>query len=381
MNFFSSNENFIKIKFHSEMKAMSFEEKILHYNKHLKAETLKRTIAYFEKLQAELFMITSLNGGLGLITSADFGLETKTKAYGEIIRLLKDYEYELIICSIYFENVENQIISDLFYQLVEVSTKDWEDKYLINSFITKHDSYKGLIYKSILTDKLGLTDKDWEEEDIKGNPIVVKLMYWLENKLIIRNTESEIKLVLFHYSKLWNLNYSNPYNERKGIVLLNSLTLSLNKVLTNLKVDFNNILFELKSIFDSLLCKVCLPPFLEGDNALENKARPAILSGYNLKKIEFNSLKKESSKYLIDFEKLSTQHLMSAYFNSNESLQKLIYEKITKSINAGYYITKSDIEFFDKLENEESFSTKNDSQKLREYFYKTNYLFSKVIFN
>lgn len=381
MSFFSSNENFIKIKFHSEMKALSFEEKKFHYNKYLKSETLKRVKGFFEKLQTELFMITSLNGGLGLITSGDFALETKTKAYGEIIRLLKDYEYELIIYSIYFENVGNQIISDLSHQLIQEPGKDFEDKYLINSFVTKHDSYKGLIHKSILTDKLGLTDKEWEEEDIKGTPIVTKLMSWLEDKLKIKNTESEIKLVLFHYSKLWNLNYSNPYNERKGIVLLNSLNLSLKKVLPDLKVDFNNILSELNSLFDSLLCEVSLPPFLEGDGVLENNVRPAVLSGYNLKKIEFNSLKKESSKYLIDFEKLSTQDLLSTYFVSNESLQRLIYEKITKSINGGNYITKSEIEFFDKLQNEESYSTKNDSQKLIEYFYRTNYLFSRIIFD
>jgi len=371
MSFFSSNENFIKIKFHSEMKALSLEEKIMHYNKHLKPETLKRVKAYFEKLKAELK------------TSDDSSIvfETKMKAYEELIPLLKDYEYELIICSIYFENDGNHMISDLSHQLEEALTRDREDKFLINGFVAKHDSSKGLIHKSILTDKLGLTDKEWEEEDFKGTPIVTKLMSWLEDKLTMKNTDSEIKLVLFHYSKLWNLNYSNPYNERKGIVLLNSLNLSLNKILPDLKVDLNNILFELKSIFDSLLCEVSLPPFLEVDDVVENNVRTAVLSGYNLKKNEFNSLKKESSKYLIDFEKLSTQELLNIYFVSNENLQKIIYNKITKSINGGTYITKSDIEFFNKLENEWSFSKKNDSQNLTEYFYKTNYLFSKLIFN
>ena len=378
MGYFSSNENFIKIKFHSEMKTLSLEEKIKHYNSNLKSETLRRTKAYFEKLESQFLMISNLNQGIGLRTSEDFGLETKTKAYEEIIQLLKDYEYELIIYSIYFEDYGDKLFFSLSHLLLDSCASNFQDDYLINSFIAKYASNQTLIHKSILTDKLGLTERDWEDEDNQRNPIVGGLMSWLEEKLVSKNTDSEIKLVLFHYSKLWNVNYSKPYNENKGILLLNSLIVTLKKVLPNLKVDVDTILFELNLIFNSLLPIITLPPYLECDDTLASNSRTAVSSGYKLKKNEFNSLRKESVTYL-NFEKFSIQELIKTYFLSNASLQKIIYDKITKSINEGYFITRSDIEFFTELQNAEEFSATKDSHKLIEYFCKTNYLFSNLI--
>ncbi|WP_129538177.1 hypothetical protein [Flavobacterium sp. 140616W15] len=211
------------------MKTLSLEEKIKHYNYNLKSETLRRTKAYFEKLDSQFLMISDLNQGIGLITSEDFGLETKTKAYEEIIQLLRDYEYQLIIYSIYFEDYGDKIFFNLSHLLLDSGASNFQDDYLINSFISKYASNQTLIHKSILTDKLGLSERDWEDEDNQRNPIVGGLMSWLEKKLVSKNTDSEIKLVLFHYSKLWNLNYSKPYNENKGILLLNSLIVTLKK--------------------------------------------------------------------------------------------------------------------------------------------------------
>ncbi|AYN03602.1 hypothetical protein EAG11_05025 [Flavobacterium sp. 140616W15] len=146
----------------------------------------------------------------------------------------------------------------------------------------------------------------------------------------------------------------------------------------DLKVDFDSILFELNLIFNSLFSTITLPPYLECDDTLASNSRTAISSGYKLKKNEFNSLRKESVTYL-NFEKFSIQELIKTYFLSNEGLQKIIYDKITKSINEGYFITRSDIEFFTELQNADILLTTHDTQKLTEYFYKTNYLFGKLI--
>jgi len=54
MSFFSENENFIRIKFYSDMKGMSFEKRISHYNTYLKYDTLKRLKEYLKNNEDEL---------------------------------------------------------------------------------------------------------------------------------------------------------------------------------------------------------------------------------------------------------------------------------------------------------------------------------------
>lgn len=369
MSFFFKNENFIKIKFHSEMRAMSLEEKVLHYNTHLKNETLKRLKEYFKKSTEELSNTSYNDAPANLFTSNNLELEKKTQDYIEIISLLKDYEFGTILYSIYFENISNQLFPILKNQLIENLPKDFDDSFLIIDFLKQNDFKNGDLSKSILIEKLNLTKNDFDEEKVNRNPIVKKLTEWISEKLIENNTESEIKLILFHYTKIWNLKYSSPYNEIKGIVLLNYMIASLKKYLPDLKIDFNRTLVELTSFFDFLFIQISLPPYLENENSL----RTPKLGGYEIKKEEFNLLQKESCKYLINYEKQSISELFKIYFKSNETIQKLIFEIIKEKYSIGYIPNKFDIAFFNEIYLVES----NDSQKLIDYFIRINYFFNK----
>lgn len=369
MSFFSKNENFIKIKFHSEMRLMTLEEKVLHYNTHLKNETLRRLKEHFKNSTEELRNTSNNNVPLNLFTSNQLELEKKTKDYLEILSLLKDYEYGTILYSIYFENISNQLFLILKNQLIENLPKDFDDSFLIIYFLKQNDFKKDNLSKSMLIEKLNLIKNDFDEENVNRNPIVKKLTEWISEKLIEKNTESEIKLILFHYTKIWNLKYSTPYNEIKGIVLLNDMIASLKKSLPDLKIDFNKILFELNSFFDFLFIQISLPPYLENENSL----RIPKLGGYEIKKGEFNLLQKESCKYLINYEKQSIKELFKIYFESNETIQKLIFEIIKGKYSKGYIPNKFDIDFFNEIYLMEG----NDSQKLTDYFIRINYFFNK----
>ena len=81
---------------------MSLEEKIFYYNTHLKNKTLARLKEYF-KSSKEDFDKAYLNyENPNLFTLNQNELENKKRDYIEILDLLHEYEYEIILYSIYF---------------------------------------------------------------------------------------------------------------------------------------------------------------------------------------------------------------------------------------------------------------------------------------
>ncbi|WP_026708925.1 hypothetical protein [Flavobacterium frigidarium] len=363
MSFFSKNENFIKIKFHSDMRGMSLEQKIFHYNKYLKKDTLKRLKEYLQRSEEELKNEDLNSEDFNLFTSSQNELQNKTRDYLEVIDLLKDFEFESILNSIYFEGFNKQLLSVLGEQLIKSKPIDFQDKFLILNPLKNNED----LAKIILTEQLNLTNNDWLIESVNQNPIVKKLTVWIGLKLIEKNSESEITLVLFHYAKFWKTKYSNPYNEIKGIVLLNDLILTLNKELQNLKINFKIVLNELSKILDSLLFNINSPPFLENELTLRNSKVP----GYGKKLNEFNLLLEQSCKYLVNYDKLSNKELFKKYFDADESIQKLIFEIIKNRFSNEYIPNSYDIDYF----NENYLQCINDSQKLNEFYNRINYLF------
>lgn len=365
MSFFSKNENFIKIKFHSDMRGMSLEQKIFHYNTFLKKDTLKRLKEYLKSSEEELENEDFNNEDFNLFTSSQNELQIKTRDYLEVIELLKEYEYESILYSIYFEDSSKQLLSVLSEQLIKNKPNNFQDKFLILDSLKNSED----LTKIILTEQLNLTNNDWLEKNVKGNPIEKNLTEWIGLKLVENNTEYEIKQVLFHYAKFWTIKYSNPYNEIKGIILLNDLISIIKRELQNLKIDFKKNLNELYLILDSLIFNIDLPPFLENEFTL----RKSKIEGYKIKKNEFNLLLEESCKYLIKYDKLTNKELFNKYFYSDETIQKLIFGIIKNRFSNGYVPNNLDIDYF----NENYLQCINDSQKLIEFFIRINYFFDK----
>jgi hypothetical protein len=345
------------------MKGMSFEKRISHYNTYLKYDTLKRLKEYLKSNVDELENTDFIRENSNLFTSSQNQFQNKINIYTEIIELLVEYEFETILLILYFEELNVQLFNVLGEKLTKNKPIYFQDKFLIlNSF------EKGFeITKIVLTEKLNLTNIDWIEKKSMGNPIEKKLTEWIGLKIIESNTESEIKLVLFHFTKYWKTKYSNPYNETKGVVLLNDLILILKKNLHCLKIDFKKILAELYDIFDSLIFSFNLPPFLENEFSL----RQSKIQGYKLRKDEFNLLLAESCKYLVNYEKLSNLELYEKYFTSDNSIQKLIFKIIEGRFSNNYIPDRYEIDYF----NNNYLPLENDSLKLIEHFIRVNYLF------
>lgn len=368
MSFFSKNENFIRIKFHSDMKGMSLEQKIIHYNTYLKNDTLKRLKEHLKNSEEELENEDFKSEDFNLFTSSQNQLQNKTRDYLEVIELLKEYEYESILYSIYFEESHKHLSFVLNEQLIKNKPNNFQDKFLILDSLKNSED----LTKIILTEKLSLTNNDWLEKNVKVNRIEKKLTEWIGLKLIESNTESEIKLVLFHYAKFWKIKYSNPFNEIKGIILLNDLISILKRELESLKIDFKNILNELYLIFDSLIFNINLPPFLENEFTL----RKSKIQGYEIKKNEFNLLLTQSCEYLINYNNLTNKELFEKYFDSDETIQILIFSIIKNRFSNDYIPNSHDIDYF----NENYLQCTNDSQKLIEYFIRINYFFFKIAY-
>ncbi len=368
MSFLDKNKNFINIKFHSDMRGMSLDQKLFHYNTSLKKDTLKRLKEYLKNSEDEIDNEDFKNEDLNLFTSTQKVLQNKTRDYLEIIDLLKDFEFESILYSIYFEDSNKKLLSLLDDKLIKNKPIDFHDEFLILDSLKNN----GNLTQIILTEHLNLTDKDWLEESVNRNPIVKKLTEWLGLKLIQNNTESEIKLVLFHFAKFWKTKYTNPYNEIKGIVLLNDLISTLRKELQNLKIDLKKILNELFFYLDSLFYDIDLPPFLENELTLRKSKIP----GYEIKKNELKLLLEESCNYLINYDKLTNKELFIKYFDSNENIQRLIFENIKNRLSNNYKCNENEIEYF----IEHFLSNNNDSQQLIKYFFKSNYLFNCYIY-
>jgi len=136
-----------------------------------------------------------------------------------------------------------------------------------------------------------------------------------------------------------------------------------------LKIDFKKNLNELYLIFDSLFFNINLPPFIENKFTL----RKAIISGYEIKKNEHNLLLEESCEYLINYDKLSNKELFKKYFDSNGTIQELIFDVIKNRFSKEYIPNNLDIDYFNNFLN-----NNNDNQNLIKYFFSLNYFFDKI---
>lgn len=353
------------------MKLMSNEERHMHYNSILKQETRQRIKEFLKTTSDEIEVSYTEKNSLNLFTINEVELSNKIKAYEEIIDLFKDYEFESILNSIYFEKLGYQLLLSLRNKLLESIPADFNDKYSIISFL--RDAKNEKLHKIILEEKLEITKGEWIAENEYHNPIITKLSSYLEEKLVSSGTKVEIKLTLFHYSKFWIHKYSNEKTENKNILLLNKLRKTLSESLTQLKVNLNNILLELKSELDSLLEINELPPYLEIFNS--NWHNKSFSNGYKNQLDNFSKLLTSSNDFLFALDKLTVDELISKYIMSDKLLQYNIYTEIEKRIENGYIISKFDLTSF---VNRKTSILSNDNYNLVSLICRKSYLFSQL---
>lgn len=379
MSFLNENQNFIKFKLHGEMKDKTIEERVLHYTTStLKKDSQERIKSYLKKLYQD----ESQNFDANLFNKNEKEVKQRVEAYSEILNLFKDYEFESILYSIYFDSLSDQLFDALSKQIKESVPHSFKDNFQLLKLLNNETPFlnnsriNGYL-NNIFTQYLGLGKGDWEREDSKRNEIVTKLNVWLENKLKEEGSENEIRFILFHYTKVWNMFFSSPYNDVKGIILLNGMSSSIKKSSNNLKVNINSILMELSSKLNTLYCSISPSPFLETLD-VANSRKPVALPGYIKQLSGFNDVKRESNQFLLDFEKMSFQNLIKLYFESKEDIQRKLSVILFQKIDQGKMPKLEDLKYFENEINLKNQNGSLDSQNLILFFAKKNYYFNTL---
>jgi predicted RNA methylase len=357
--------------------------RIIAVKKHQPKSKLKawfmENVENSKKYLKESYSFSDLNLTSWVFNKNEKEVKQRVEAYSEILNLFKDYEFESILYSIYFDSLSDQLFDALSKQIRESVPHSFKDnfqllKLLNNETPSLNNSRINGYLNNIFTQYLVLGKGDWEREDSKRNEIVTKLNVWLENKLKEEGSENEIQFMLFHYTKVWNMFFSNPYNDIKGIILLNGMSSSLKRSSNNLKVNINSIIMGLSAKLNTLYCSISPSPFLETLD-VANSRKPVALPGYIKQLSGFNDVKRESNQFLLDFEKMSFQNLIKLYFESKEDVQKKLSEAIFQKMVNGKFPNPEDLKYFASEIGTHDSGESNDSQNFITSFAKRNYLF------
>jgi RNA polymerase-binding transcription factor DksA len=368
MSFTERNKNFIVIKFYSELKGLSLNEKRIRYRRLLKTETLIRIKNSLTDSNKNLDLLDEIDGPLDLFSSAKRDLGPVVRDYTDILHLLKDLDFENVLLSIFFEQNSSKIFDELSSKILELKPADFEDRFELLSILQNKQSLNDFFIEKLFS-RLEVTASEIKFDGPNRNEVTKKLCIWLKRKLCISGSQSEILNVLVYYTLYWHLKFSKINEETKRIILLKNLISCIEEVNYNMKFSFNDIIKDLVDIIFSIYPKVGYPPFIETtDLAIERGSK-----NYNYSE-NLNLFKKvlnDSESYLEKFDSMTFNELLIRYSNSDLRLQKVIYEKILERIDTGKVLGNDEIENISKIKLE----VKLDSQNLFKHLVQKYYLF------
>jgi len=368
MSFTERNKNFIVIKFYSEMKGLSLNEKRIRYRRLLKTETLIRIKNSLTDSNKNLDLLDEIDGSLDLFSSAKRDLGPVVRDYTDILYLLKDLDFENVLLSIFFEQNSSKIINELSSKILELKPADFMDRFELISVLENKQSLNDIFIEKLFS-RLEVTASEIKFDGPNRNEVTKKLCIWLKRKLCISGSQSEILYVLVYYTLYWHLKFSKINEDTKRIILLKNLISCIEEVNYNMKFSFNDIIKDLVAIIFSIYPKVGYPPFIETiDLAIERGSKSHNYSeNLNL----FKKVLNDSDNYLEKFDYMTFNELIIRYSNSDLLLQKVIYEKILERIDNGQVLGNEEIENISKIKLE----VKLDSQNLFNYLVRKYYLF------
>ena len=373
MSFIENNQNFIHIKFNVEMRDMSIKERVVHYNKNLKNETLKRLIDYFQLPKIEIN--SNLVDSLDLFTEKNIEVNRLIKDYTEVFKLLKDYEFETILNSIYFEKNADELFYNLRTIIIDSIPHNYNNENLILNILNvdkpNQDCLKLTAFlQSIFINKLGLSPNDWNNENRTTHNVSNKLCYWVNSKLKELNTEKEISFILFHFTKYWNVYFYTLTDDIKRIVILNRLSDLLEKNGIEHVTNINRTFILIKNQLGNVFCEFSMLPFFLTTET------PFLSNGL------INQLKRfEKAMNVINlcFEDLSEEKfidLIIKYIESDLEIRKILYIAIFNKIEEGLLPSKLEISDIGKLIKKDNNEELLKNDMFLNHFLKRNYLFS-----
>lgn len=322
-SFTEDNHYFIR-NFSSQVKGFTIHDRFVNYNNKLKKETRERLLKHYKKLESRF---------------------QKKEFYSEALDLLKEFEFEYLILSIYFDEDAEYLLKELSSKL-QTPVPNYIDKYqlleLVENLSLTQFSLKSFHVKYFRkTIALDIPTEPSKNNTI--NPESTTISKWLSVTLQQTNREIEIMQILLHFHRYWQLNFCEPFNYTKGIVILEKVNGSLKQIKPDqLKTNPFTALIELKRLLQEILPTTIPCPF--SDNVDNAKTRDQnVKNGYLIKINEFNNILEQFALYFHDFSTIGLREIVEKYCTSSEGLKSILMPNILERFKQGLLPTNEEV--------------------------------------
>ena len=351
MSFIDENRNFINIKLHFEMKGLSYSDRQIKYLLIKEQVQLRLKESYSKSKDKSLF-------------------------YKETFEVLKDYESEYLFLNLFFENDASEIINYLINNNTFCDFTFKDNISLFDSFIyfiqTKKSFYEKDLIEFIKITFIDIVDNleefDWKNENERINGLIVKYSDYIINHFQFGDKLRIIDSFLL-FSKIWNhfSEYIYPFNNKKAIILYNSLNHCLDIIEIYEKPFLYIFIQKIESLFSSLFFKLKYIPIID------NSSNESYKTGYIIQRDLFN----QKFEYYKNLNSISfNDNYLDLFIKIDQINDDKIYKKIKdiiqKKIESFHFPEIEEINSIIKLELAEK------AKDLRKSLFKSFYLFDYI---
>lgn len=338
MSFFNSSPNFITQRLIVDFKGLNPEQSITKYEE-LKVKTREKLRSYYPK-------------------AGD-----KVAFYLEIIKLLGSRDGDYILLNLFFEADVDTIVSKLkeknVFILIRCRQINSISQKLLSEIIINSNFRIVPFLKEHFTNLIDLSETDWKNGNQNVHPLVRAFAVWLTDNLSCEKDEFIVGILLF--DKIWNIFFSDPFDNQKALVFINVLIEQTKKTSS---VSIHQYLDELKTIASELFIVRPYSILIDGNNF-----KIELSQGYKKRRLEFeifldNSRSKDKSFLSWSYKKIFLEFTALTEPEREKAIQDVIFK-----IDSGEVLEDADIIYL---------STIFESDKLMKIINNKCYLFDKL---
>lgn len=338
MSFFNSSPNFITQRLMVDFKGLNPEQSITKYEE-LKVKTREKLRVYYPKA------------------------EDKVAFYQEIIELLGTRDGDYILLNLFFESDIDTIVTKLKENNIinSVKCRDTDSlSHKLLSEINKNSNFQIVPFlKGHFTNLIDLSETDWTNENQNVHPLVRAFAKWLTDNLS-RGT-NEFVLGIFLFDKIWNIFFTNPFNNQKALVFINVMIEETKK---SSSVSIHQYFDEVQTIASELFIGRPYSILIDGiDFKIE------LSQGYQKKRLEFEELLDYSRSKDKSFLSWSYQEIFRAFSGLNDPDREKAIKDIKFKIDSGEVPVESDMIYL---------SSSKEPNKLMNLINQKCYFFEKL---
>jgi hypothetical protein len=319
MSFFNSSPNFITQRLKVDFKGLNPEQSIAKYEE-LKVKTREKLREYYPKA------------------------EDKVAFYQEVIELLGTRDGDYILLNLFFETDVDTIVRKLKENniLNSVKCRDIDSlSHKLLSEINKNSNFQIVPFlKEHFTSLIDLSETDWTNENQNVHPLVRAFAKWLTDNL--SHGKNEFVLGIFLFDKIWNIFFTNPFNNQKALVFI---TVLIEETKKSSSVSIHQYFDEVKTIASELFIDRPYSILVDGiDFKIE------LSQGYQKKRLEFEKFLDDSRSKDKSFLSLPYQEIFKAFPGLNEPDREKAIKDIKSKIDSGEIPIESDMILLSSIE-------------------------------